>query len=383
MSVSTKRARATSPDEAREAGDARPTRSRAPVVVLGEALDPRNNSIGFLRLICALSVIHGHSFVYGGFGVDPTITATHNQMAAGRTAVDVFFCISGFLITWSFTKARGPAAFAWHRFLRIYPAYWVCIAITGLGVAATLGSGPDLYYTLRNLSILPSGVNNIPGLFDGGPGHGSVNGPLWTLRWELLAYMMVAILGILGLLTRRWITIALFAVVWGYFTYKLLAYPGIATSPAITSWSRLFSFFLAGMLFFNFKDRIPIRTSLFVGAVAVMIVAILAGNQWVPHSGGLFYIVAPLPLTYAVFFLAVRLPRWIAKINNRTDISYGLYIYGTLLLGILVDQQIATDRWITLFGLTTILAVAVATCSWFVVERPALKHKHHALRKPE
>ena len=331
--------------------------------------------------MCALSVLLGHSVPYGGFGVDPILEATNNQMAPGRTAVDVFFCLSGFLIAWSYTKADGPLSFAWHRFLRIYPAYWVCILVTGLVVAALFGAGPDLHYALRNLAILPSGTDCIPGLFDGGPYEGSVNGPLWTLRWELLAYAMVGTLGVLGLLTRRVVVVGLLLVVWAYFTYKLLSYPGIATSPAITSWCRLFTFFLAGMVFFNFRERIPISFRMFLASCATMGLALIAGNLWVPHSGGLFYIVAPIPLTYAVFYLAIRLPSRIARINARWDISYGLYIYGTLILGVLVDQQVATGHWITLVGLTTVLALAAATASWLVIERPALKHKRRALRK--
>lgn len=355
-------------------------RSHTTATSLGDALDPRHNSIGFLRLVCALAVLLGHSFPYGGFGADPFLVATNNQMSPGRTAVDVFFCISGFLITWSFTKATGPLSFAWHRFLRIYPAYWACIAFTGLVLATFFGGGSDMHYIVGNLTILAGGIDHVDGLFVGGPYDGSVNGPLWTLRWELLAYAMVGVLGIIGLLTRRIFTVFLLAGVWAYFAYLLLSYPGLTTSPAITSWSRLFTFFLAGMVFFNFRDRIPMRVTLFVSSCVLMLLAGTAGNLWLKYSGGLFYITAPIPLTYAVFFLATQLPRTFTRINARTDLSYGLYIYGTLLLGVLVDQRIGTGRWVTLFGLAATLAVIAAGVSWFAIERPALAQKRRTLR---
>ena len=57
--------------------------------------------------------------------------------AGGFVGVDVFFVISGFLITMVANDryANRPVAFLSNRFLRIYPTYWTCAAI-GFAVVA-------------------------------------------------------------------------------------------------------------------------------------------------------------------------------------------------------------------------------------------------------
>jgi peptidoglycan/LPS O-acetylase OafA/YrhL len=58
------------------------------------------NNIGFIRLFAAISVIYGHSLTWGGFNVPwNMIYLTNNQTSEARLAVDIFFVLSGFLIT--------------------------------------------------------------------------------------------------------------------------------------------------------------------------------------------------------------------------------------------------------------------------------------------
>ena len=57
----------------------------------------------------------------------------------GNIAVNVFFVVSGFLVTASLFNRGNIAAFFWARFLRIFPGLWVATLLTvfGLGVWAT------------------------------------------------------------------------------------------------------------------------------------------------------------------------------------------------------------------------------------------------------
>ena len=56
-------------------------------------LNPKSNSIGFIRLFCALAVIVAHCQPYGGFGTEILARWSNNQIGLGRVAVDVFFII--------------------------------------------------------------------------------------------------------------------------------------------------------------------------------------------------------------------------------------------------------------------------------------------------
>lgn len=88
------------------------------------------NNFNFIRLIAATMVIYGHSnaIVVGG-GAD-FVTRNLNWGFTGGIAVDIFFVISGFLVTASISKGQ-LSYFIKSRMLRIYPAliFWVAITV--------------------------------------------------------------------------------------------------------------------------------------------------------------------------------------------------------------------------------------------------------------
>src|SRR4051794_15995274 len=100
---------------------------------------PRFPHVDSLRAIAALAVLGTHAALYAG--------AVHPGSHVGRYAqrlevgVAVFFVISGFLLYRPYVAARvagidGPRVgpYAWRRFLRIVPAYWVALTISALAL---------------------------------------------------------------------------------------------------------------------------------------------------------------------------------------------------------------------------------------------------------
>jgi len=341
-------------------------------------LDPKNNSIGFLRLLCASLVILGHARPVGGYGTDPLLALTNNQLATGRFPVDIFFCISGYLIAASYIGQGSFWRFAWARFLRIYPAFWVCIFLTAFPLTMWVTGAPAPSYFFHNFTLIPHLQSRIPGLFGADGGVIGANGALWTLPWEVRAYALVAALGLLGLLRRPVVVGSIFALYYAYFVWQIVSHPGLETSPAVTGGARLLTFFFAGTLFYLMRDRIPISGRIAAGMAAVLVVATFVGVLAFPHSAGLFYIAAPVPLTYCVFYLAIRLPPVFRRINSRTDISYGVYIYGTLALNCVTSLQLGLSfsAYVALaYGSTLILG----TASWFLIEKPAMSLKGRPL----
>jgi peptidoglycan/LPS O-acetylase OafA/YrhL len=345
---------------------------------LGPMLSTRYNSIGFLRLLAAVMVIVGHSFKYGGFGGAPLAALTHNQLAEGRLPVDVFFILSGFLIAQSYDRLGSLPRFLWHRLLRIFPALAVCLLLTSTVVATWLGSGPDLGYAVHNLPLIFGIRDSIAGVFVATPGQGSVNSALWTLPWEIGAYAMIGLLGIAGLLGRRRVVMGLLAGTWATFVIQIFMHPGIATSPAVTSGMRLLTMFLAGTLCYLERERIPVRGSLFAASIAVMVAGTVAGILWFPFSAGVFYAIAPLPLAYVVLYLAARLP--FQRINTRWDLSYGTYIYGTLMLNMFAALGLNL-AWLPYIAAVLATTLLIAMASWVLIERPALALKGWSLRQ--
>src|SRR5690349_3215756 len=87
-----------------------------------------------LRLAAASCVVFSHSFFIaeGGEQNEPLVKLLGPGNIAGFYAVFVFFIISGFLVSQSAATTATTPRFLWKRFLRIYPALFVCCFISAL-----------------------------------------------------------------------------------------------------------------------------------------------------------------------------------------------------------------------------------------------------------
>src|SRR5207248_1575449 len=167
-----------------------------------------------------------HSFAFSGFRQAPLRFPGGEGFA--HLVVPSFFAISGFLIARSFLTTGSTARYLWQRALRIFPAYWVCLLLTA-GVVAPLAYGIE-HGSLAGFtdSVGPSALRyvvvncylkqraNIEGIWQGLPWPQTVNGSLWTLFYELKLYLLIAVLGSLGMLGRRRHFVAVaFVALWG------------------------------------------------------------------------------------------------------------------------------------------------------------------------
>ena len=107
------------------------------------AFDQRENNFDFIRLFLAVLVIFSHSYPLGTgselAGADFNIL-TKGQVTGGHLAVDLFFIISGFLITASFERSKSIATYLKKRFLRIYPGFVVAM-LFGLVIVLPASGG--------------------------------------------------------------------------------------------------------------------------------------------------------------------------------------------------------------------------------------------------
>ena len=134
-----------------------------------------------LRGLAALSVLLGHyTWQYDKY-------YRHSDELAFRypyafLGVLLFFMISGFVILMTAERTAGPLEFVWARFTRLYPAYWVAVAVTFAVVTVSHLPGRRVspVAALANLTM----VHNLVGF-------PSVDGVYWTLQVELCFYAMV------------------------------------------------------------------------------------------------------------------------------------------------------------------------------------------------
>jgi peptidoglycan/LPS O-acetylase OafA/YrhL len=346
-------------------------------MTLGQVFDPRNNALNAWRLVLATSVILCHSWPLTGRSVPYAPAA----QLLDQIGVDGFFTLSGFLITSSWLRHPRLRQYFLARALRIFPGLWVCLSVVAfviapVGVAIQGGSAAKLLmstapfaYVLNNgvLNVYYAGIDGTP---RGVPWPGVWDGSLWTLIFELLCYIGVAVAGIAGLLSRRWVIPVAFvlAVAWA----AMVSYPINAVETIPQMLARFVLVFLAGALLHQFLDVIPARWSLVAASVIVVFgVGLLSLN---------YRVFAALPLAYAIIVSGALVKN--RRLRLRNDLSYGVYIYAWPIQQLLV---ICGLRFLNPFVFTIISTLAtlpMAALSWFLIEKPATLLKSRLLKKP-
>lgn len=343
----------------------------APARSLAVMVDPRTNTLNFVRLVLASSVIVWHSFALSGH----PFPAGYGKQIMGEFAVDGFFAISGFLLAGSWLHRPDLLTFLKNRCLRIFPAFWTCLVVVAFGIAplamliqgtpvSTLFTGPrsSFHYVVENagLTIHLYGINGTP---TGIPLEHVWNGALWTLRWEFLAYLCLALLGVLRLLRRRWVVLSVAMILWaGQIAVGLHILPSTYYTTSATRFGLMFTL---GCVLSVFGRWIPTHRWVVVGFVVL-----LALSPLLPS----YRMIGAPAVAYLVVWAggAIRSER--LRLTNR-DISYGMYIYGVPTQQLLAIAGLAGAPT-PLFALCSLLCTApLAALSWVFVERPALRLK--------
>lgn len=299
-----------------------------------------------------------------------------NSLALGIPVLFGFMAISGYLVTASWLRDPSVIRYAGRRLLRIMPALAVVLVFGAvvLGPLLTTLPLPEYWrhpqtaeYLWHNLLLFPQ-QHSLPGVFAGNPYPHAVNGSLWTLPVDAVIYGVVLLLGVLGLLRRRWSIVGLLVLVAAAFhTYGVgvLALPDRLLN--IPTWWFLacLGMACAGAAAGVFEHRL--RWSWW--GVAGCVVAYLAFAPTPLHD-----VTRLITVTYIVLGLAHLLPYRLRIPGVLAQASYGVYIYGFPIQQILAHVGVR-DPW--LLSLAAIpVALALGLMSWYLVESPAM-----ALRK--
>lgn len=294
--------------------------------------------------------------------------------------VDGFFAASGFLITSSWLSRPRVRDYLVARALRILPGFYVCLVVTAfviapLGVAIQGGSAGKLLmsaapfeYVLENSAVAYVHLD-VGGTPSGIPVSGAWNGSLWSLIWEVMCYLAVAVIGTAGLANRRWVSPAILTVaVVAAMLLPPLSFSETWTIPQLVVRSAIT--FAAGALLYQFKDIIPARWSL----VGVSLVIVFAAGLLPDYR-----VIAAVPLAYIVIVSGAltRGTRW----NLRTDLSFGMYIYAFPVQQLLAIGGFADLNPLLFYVVSTVATLPLAAISWFVVEKRAMSLKSRLLRK--
>ncbi len=166
------------------------------------------NNFDVLRLFAAVCVTFAHAFALSG---NQPFWPHGTGIEWGNLGVLIFFSMSGFLVARSWSYDPRALGYLVKRGLRLMPALVVTLILTAfvLGPFVTSVEPTSAYlqapgtksYVVLNASMWTNTA--LPGIFPDNPTPDIANGNLWTLELEVKAYVIVALLGLLGLFRRR------------------------------------------------------------------------------------------------------------------------------------------------------------------------------------
>ncbi len=336
----------------------------------------RDNNFNLLRASAAWSVLFFHSYVLTGTPLTSWFD-THIGRHVGFYAVNLFFFISGFLVTQSIERSNFSRRYLTLRFIRLIPPLCVAMLVSILLVGPLVTTLPiDNYFAdladWLYLAITTSMKDmhfTLPGVFASNHYPDIVNGSLWTLTQEMRLYIWLFLLVQLGVLRNRYL---LFVTTAGIFTLYFSRSIQIETAFHLDeAWREkshnillVYLYFFLGFLAAQLAHLLP------VGWKYALLPATMAAcfQDTVLHDLSIALLAG-----YLVLLLAYRSGNYFHLYNKLGDYSYGTYLYAFPIQQILV-WEFPRLGFTELVLYATPAALCCAFISWHFVEKPLMTY---------
>lgn len=340
-----------------------------------------------LRGLAILLVMWSHFVTVGGLVDDSN--AGFRLLRGGFVGVDLFFVLSGFLITGILldapkTTGRYFRVFYLRRAVRIFPLYCAIL----IGVFLTRPAGPDspAWYWLF--------ASNLGATFKGdwlASPEGVSLSHFWSLAVEEQFYLVWPL--VVRFACRKWLErICLSLLVLAPVIHFAFHFSGNPVAAYQFTGTRLNTLAAGALLAIVFRD--PQRWQIWMKQAPKV--------GWIAGTISLLGLIFPLqvslvpfaPLLWGALLMCVMQP--LSRINRtfsgRVLVTFGKYSYGLYLLHYLFDpwlKEVLYPKWIVglagngaasvaLFMLmATVLTFSAALLSWNLLEKPFLSLKRH------
>jgi len=337
----------------------------------------RENNFDLIRLFAAFQVLFEHSLTHLKISNDFLLS----KILHFFPGVLMFFTVSGFLIFSSFDRNKNLKKYFYNRFLRLFPALWLCFFITlillfyfGVINISSLFSKDLITWSVTQISFFQFWTPDI--LRDWGVG--TPNGSLWTIPVEIQFYIFLPII-VLSFkrikLIYKFIFLFLISILFNIYISNFLG-NGESTLVKISTVSLapyLYSFIIGAMLYmFWSKIKMIVEGKALYWLIIFLLFCILTNNfpNYYPQN---FQLISNILLSILTISLAYTLPK-IGKILKGNDISYGMYIYHMLVINYLVTEGYVGN--IKFLYIVIVLTTILSIFSWFFVERKVLLLKN-------
>jgi len=348
------------------------------------------------------------------------VPVLHEVLRVGRLGVDLFFALSGFILTHTYLTKLGPRVtwpasrhFWWLRLARIWPVHFVMLNVAGLAVIAqSKVNGSDA--SSRDWLNPVDYVKQLLLVHEWGPNpQRGWNYPAWSLSMEWLAYLLFPLLVLALFRFRDKVPTRGLVLLWCLVLVPLLWY-GVAyygDPYYISDWGstiRILTEFTAGGLTYlivlrhwSATDGVRPRVERLATTLSIVLPLVVVGAAlFLGHVGALQWTASDLPDTpnaadlppkYHLVLVPVLIA-WIGALalTNRgpsrwlsTDrlvlggfISFSLYMTHTVWYGLWRAGMSAVHikggvlYLISFVGLV-VGAILIAWLMWKYVEEPA------------
>jgi peptidoglycan/LPS O-acetylase OafA/YrhL len=326
-------------------------------------LIPPKNAFNHIRLIAAVLVLVSHHFALWGLP-EPGILGR----SLGHVGIAIFFSLSGFLVTKSFEADPHAGRFLLRRALRIMPGLVVnviiCVGIFGV----LLTNLPFESYVTHPMTraffknILFNPTFQLPGVLEDARHPYAVNGSLWTLPFEAMAYLVLVTIGVIFRKSLTWlspilIVIGLFAVLrWHPESPIILWGNDLRHAPLFLS------YFFVGVALYFFA---PVLLTLSK-------ILMLSGLYVILEHPSYRDVVAILLVPCLSIYIGRQFISPVLELKN--DCSFGVYLYAFPVQQFVITKFGSFGFWPTLL-LSILTTYALSIFSWKLIEKPMLKLK--------
>ena len=334
----------------------------------------KENNFDLLRFLFAFIVFLVHAYSLSG----AEQLSILSEVFSSEIAVKSFFVVSGFLIFMSYENSRSARHYFINRFKRIYPAYFFIIvgcaamagSVTTYSWQAYFSSMQTLKYIAANLLFLNFLQPNLPGLFE----HNTlqaVNGALWTLKIEVLFYLLVP-LAVMGFrkFGRLPLLIILYcgSVIYSFGTEYLANKSGAGFYLELQrQLPGQLAFFIAGAAAYYYLPYLTKYGKYLLG-IALMAFVVPSWLPWIA--------IQPMALGIIVIYVACVLPN-LGNFDKYGDFSYGIYIVHFPILQLIIAQGGFNQHPWQSLAMTGLLVLAAAFLLWHFIEKPFLRKSSH------
>jgi peptidoglycan/LPS O-acetylase OafA/YrhL len=356
-----------------------------------QEFDFARNNFDLIRLIAASEVALRHSIVHIAPECFPGWLQTVLALIPG---VPIFYFLSGYLISRAWERSASPKDYFRNRSLRLFPALWICTALSLIAVFAS-GYMSTINWSPLKLSLWVICQGTVfqfwnPDFFRGF-GVGVVNGSLGTVSIEIQFYCVIAVLHtIFRRLSPNQFTVVLGALTVGASGINVMS-PQIAHE--LTAWwgsdvaGKLFQLSFLPWIFMFLLGAVAQRTSRFLvpnllnhawQTVVLYVAALLVDFYcWgLPLGNNIPFYLVPI-MGAATLVCGYSWPNFAGQVLHRNDISYGLYIYHMPVANVFLYSGVLSG----IAAVITSLAVSItlAMMSWKLIEKPFLRRKRNAI----